>query len=120
MPNPTPDNEKTDRNRATNDGTPPAGGEANNETQHREERNNNKNKPMQFPTKRNRHIVTGKKRRQILIHQVPVRFPVAGNLMENVESLGYIYGALSNINEPDNLPGDVVVNATLLNRMENN
>ena len=82
--------------------------------------NNIKKKPMLFPTKRNRHAVTNRKSRQILIHQVPVRFPVAGNLMENVESLGYIYGALSNINEPDDLPGDVVVNATLLNRMENN
>ena len=82
--------------------------------------NNIKKKPMLFPTKRNRHAVTNRKSRQILIHQVPVRFPVAGNLMENVESLGYIYGALSNINEPDDLPGDVVVNATLLNRIENN
>ena len=40
--------------------------------------------------------------------------------MENVESLRYIYDALLSINEPSDLPGDVVVNATLLNRMENN
>ena len=40
--------------------------------------------------------------------------------MENVESLRYIYDALLSISEPSDLPGDVVVNATLLNRMENN
>ena len=64
--------------------------------------------------------MTNKTNRQILVHHVPVRFPVAGNLMENVESLRYIYDALLSINEPSDLPGDVVVNATLLNRMENN
>ena len=104
---------------ATNDENPPAKGDANNETQ-QEERNNNKEKPRFFPTARNRHAVTNRTNHQILVHQVPVRFPVAGNLMENVESLRYIYDALLSISEPSDLPGDVVVNATLLNRMENN
>ena len=40
--------------------------------------------------------------------------------MENVEPLSYIGDALLSVNEPDDLPGDVVVNATLINRMENN
>ena len=64
--------------------------------------------------------MTNKTARQILVHHIPVSFPVAGNLMESAESLRYIYDALLSISEPSDLPGDVVVNATLLNRMENN
>ena len=104
---------------ATNDNNPPAKREENNETQ-KEERNNNKEKQMFLPIARNSHAVTNKKARQILVHQVPVSFPVAGNLMESAESIGYVYDALLSISAPRDLPGDVVVNATLLNRLENN
>ena len=101
---------------ATNDNNQPAKREENN----KQERNNNKEKQMFLPSARNSHAVTNKKARQLLVHQVPVSFPVAGNLMESAESIGYVYDALLSINAPRDLPGDVVVNATLLNRLENN
>ena len=101
---------------ATNDNNPPAKREENN----KQERNNNKEKQMFLPIARNSHAVTNKKARQLLVHQVPVSFPVAGNLMESAESIGYVYDALLSISAPRDLPGDVVVNATLLNRLENN
>ena len=47
-------------------------------------------------------------------------FPVPGNLMESEESLTFIQDALDSVCETNELPGDIIVNATLLNRMENN
>ena len=96
-----------------------AGGVSNSDTRE-EERNNNKEKPRSLPTVRKRHTITNRASHQILVHQVPVSFPVAGNLMENEESLTYIQDALDGVSEVNELPGNVIVNATLLNRMENN
>ena len=101
----------TDEEGETNNGIPQDGGE---------ERNNNKEKPRFLLDATNRHAVTNRASRQVLIHQVPVRFPVAGNLMESLESAGFITDALVTISAPEELPSDVVVNATLRNRLENN
>ena len=66
--------------------------------------------------------MSNRKTRQLLVHKVPVSFPVAGNLMESAESIGYVYNALQSVNAPRDLhlPADAVVNATLLNSLENN
>ena len=42
--------------------------------------------------------------------------------MESEESIGYVYNALQSVNAPRDLqlPADAVVNATLLNSLENN
>ena len=84
------------------------------------ERNNNREKQMALPSVRNSNAMSNRKNRQLLVHKVPVSFPVAGNLMESAESIGYVYNALQSINAPRDLPADVVVNATLLNSLENN
>ena len=81
------------------------------------EHNNNKEKPKFLLQATNRHVVTNKTSRQIIIHQVPVRFP--GNLMEDFESISFITDALVTIMAPEDLPGDVIVSASLRNRLEN-
>ena len=83
------------------------------------EQNNNKEKPKSAPAKRKLHKITNKARHQILVHGVPVNFPVAGNLMESDEALRYIRDALEAVSEVNELPGDIIVNATYLKRMEN-
>ena len=75
---------------------------------------------MLLPSARNSNAMSNRKARQLLVHQVPVRFPVAGNLMESAVSIGYVYDALESISAPGDLPGDVLINATLLNSLENN
>ena len=101
---------------ATNDTNQPK-----REKNNKKERNNNKEKQMFLPSSaRNSHAMSNRKARQLLVHQVPVRFPVAGNLMESAVSIGYVYDTLLSASAPEDLPGDVVVNATLLNSLENN
>ena len=56
----------------------------------------------------------------MLIHKVPVKFPIAGNLMESEESSEYIHKAIASVNETGESPGDLVTNASLLNPLENN
>jgi hypothetical protein len=46
---------------------------------------------------------------QLLLHQVPIRFPVPNNLMESVDSLMFINDAL--ISLIDDLPSDVLIDA---------
>ena len=86
------------------------------------ERNNNREKRTSPPNSRNRGSTSNRKNRKLLVHKVPVSFPVAGNLMESEESIGYVYNALQSVNAPRDLqlPADAVVNATLLNSLENN
>ena len=90
------------------------------EKKKKRERNNNREKQTSLPSVRNSNAMSNRKARQLLVHKVPVSFPVAGNLMESAESIGYVYNALQSINAPRDLPADVVVNATLLNSLENN
>ena len=108
--------------RVSNDEGPHDEGEAKNENHQvgGEERNNNKEKPRFLLAPTNRQAVTNRANRQVLLHQVPVRFPVASNLMENIEALTFISDALVSIVAPEDLPSDVFVNVTLRNRMENN
>ena len=73
---------------ATNDTNQPK-----REKNNKKERNNNKEKQMFLPSARNSHAVSNRKARQLLVHQVPVSFPVAGNLMESAVSIGYVYDA---------------------------
>merc|ERR1712051_242446 len=86
------------------------------------ERNNNREKQTSLPSVRNSNAMSNRKNRKLLVHKVPVSFPVAGNLMESAESIGYVYNALQSVNAPRDLhlPADAVVNATLLNSLENN
>ena len=81
------------------------------------ESNNNVEKPR-LVLGLNSHPVTGRTDRQIVIHQAPVRFPAGGNLMENPETERFITDALESVADPDDLPGDTVVFASLRNNME--
>lgn len=83
------------------------------------EHNNNKEKPkifLELPT--NRLASANTANRQLILHQVPVSFPIASNLMESMGSLIFIQDALLSITAPGDLPGDVVTDATPLNRVE--
>ena len=53
--------------------------------------------------------------KQLLLHQVPITFPVPGNLMESIDSLMYINEALISLVE--DLPADALVDATPLHRV---
>ena len=53
--------------------------------------------------------------RQLLLHQVPIRFPVPSNLMESMDSLMYIHDALSSL--IGNLPSDVLIDAHPLHQV---
>ena len=94
----------------------------NKEKEKKLERNNNREKQTSLPSVRNSNAISNRKNRKLLVHKVPVSFPVAGNLMESAESIGYVYNALQSVNAPRDLhlPADAVVNATLLNSLENN
>ena len=53
---------------------------------------------------------------QLLLHKVPIRFPVPSNLMESIETLIFINDAL--IILVGNLPSDALIDATPLNRVD--
>ena len=58
---------------------------------------------------------------QLLLHRVPITFPVPGNLLESEDSLGFIIEALGSLVESDgfliNLPMGAIVDATPLHRV---
>ena len=53
---------------------------------------------------------------QLLLHKVPIRFPVPSNLMESIETLIFINDAL--ISLVGDLPSDALIDATPLNRVD--
>ena len=83
------------------------------EKKKKKERNNNKKKQLHLHN-------TDRKARQMLVHKVPVRFPIAGNLMESEDSVEYVHKAIASVSEPGEYSGDFVTNASLLNPLENN
>ena len=106
---------------AANDQSPQDEGEVNDQNPQdgEEEHNNNKEKPRVFLTlPTNRQAVANTANRQVLLHQVPVSFPVASNLMESMGPLTFINNALLSLTAPGELPSDVVADATPLNRVE--
>ena len=82
------------------------------------ERNNNTEKPR-LVLVLNNHLATGRQDSQLVVHLTPVRFPAGGNLMENQTTARYIAAALESVTNPDELPEDTVVFASLRNSMEN-
>ena len=64
------------------------------------ESNNNVEKPKFILESTNRHPVTDREDRQIMVHQTPVRFPAGGNLMENPETQMFVTSALVAATEP--------------------
>ena len=91
-----------------------AGGSSNNDTQEKERNNNKETTP-----ENKRHTITNRPSHQLLVHHVPVTFPVPGNIMESEESSEFIKNALDSVCEANELPGDIIVNARLLNKMKN-
>ena len=53
---------------------------------------------------------------QLLLHKVPIRFPVPSNLMESMETLMFINDAL--ISLIGDLPSDALIDATPLNQVD--
>ena len=81
------------------------------------ENNNNKEKSkvmLEMPT--NRSQSANPPGQQIVLHKVPIRFPVPGNLMESMETLMFINEAL--ISLFSDLPSDAVIDDTPLNRVD--
>ena len=87
-----------------------------------QENNNNQDEQkttLQMPTSwRN---ITRTPSQQLLLHRVPITFPVPGNLLESEDSLGFIIEALGSLVESDgfliNLPMGAIVDATPLHRV---
>ena len=80
------------------------------------ENNNNQEEEkaiLELPTSRQLSPLPTSK--QLLLHQVPITFPVPGNLMESIDSLMYINEALISLVE--DLPADALVDATPLHRV---
>ena len=68
---------------------------------------------LELPT--NRPQSSHQPSQQLLLHKVPIRFPVPSNLMESVETLTFINDAL--ISLMDDLPSDALIDASPLNRV---
>ena len=80
------------------------------------ENNNNQEEEkaiLELPT--NRQLPSQTPRKQLLLHQVPISFPVPSNLMESMDSLMFIQEALLSLVE--DLPGDALVDAAPLHRV---
>ena len=69
---------------------------------------------LELPTNRLQSLHQPSK--QLLLHKVPIRFPVPSNLMESIETLMFINDAL--ISLVDDLPSDALIDATPLNRVD--
>ena len=80
------------------------------------ENNNNQEEEkatLELPT--NWQLPSQTPRKQLLLHRVPISFPVPSNLMESMDSLMFIQEALLSLVE--DLPGDALVDATPLHRV---
>ena len=60
---------------------------------------------LELPTNRLQSLHQPSK--QLLLHKVPIRFPVPSNLMESIETLMFINDAL--ISLVDDLPSDALI-----------
>ena len=69
---------------------------------------------LELPT--NRPQSSNLPSQQLLLHKVPIRFPVPSNLMESMETLMFINDAL--ISLIGDLPSDALIDATPLNRVD--
>jgi hypothetical protein len=81
------------------------------------ENNNNQEKKkvmLELPT--NRPQSSNLPSQQLLLHKVPIRFPVPSNLMESMETLMFINDAL--ISLIGDLPSDAIIDATPLNQVD--
>ena len=81
------------------------------------ENNNNQEKEkvmLELPTNRpqSSHLPS----QQLLLHKVPIRFPVPSNLMESMETLIFINVALISI--IGDVPSDALIDATPLNQVD--
>ena len=69
---------------------------------------------LELPT--NRLQSSHQPSQQLLLHKVPIRFPVPSNLMESIETLIFINNVL--ISLIGDLPSDALIDATPLNRVD--
>ena len=80
-----------------------------------ENNNNQVVEKVMLELQTNRPQTSRQPSQQLLLHQVPIRFPVPSNLMESVDSLMFINDAL--ISLIDDLPSDVLIDASPLHRV---
>ena len=88
-----------------------------NEKQVVNENNNNQDKPkvlLEMPPQRVQSA--NPPSQQLLLHKVPVGFPVPNNLMESIETLIFINDALTSL--ISDLPGGALIDATPLNQVD--
>ena len=98
-------------------------GEQKDENAPQENNNNQEEQKTTLELPANRRFVARTPSRQLLLHRVPITFPIPGNLMESNDSLRFINEALGSLVESNghliNLPTGAVIDATPLHRIKN-
>ena len=97
-------------------------GEQNGDKDPQENNNNQEEQKTTLELPANRRFIARTPSQQLLLHRVPITFPIPGNLMESEDSLRFIKEALESLVESNgqliNLPTDAVIDATPLHRVK--